>query len=98
MNMSGWNILWSPHSGRLSYTMRSFIHNSQTQSMKVAELLLQTLERAGVTRIFGNPGTTELPLVKACEQRSRIKYIVALSEVSAVPIDRKSTRLNSSHT
>jgi benzoylformate decarboxylase len=54
--------------------------------MKVAELLLQTLERAGVTRIFGNPGTTELPLVKACEQRSAIKYIVALSEVSAVPM------------
>ena len=32
--------------------------------MKIAELLLQTLEHNGVTHIFGNPGTTELPLVK----------------------------------
>lgn len=54
--------------------------------MKIAEYLLQTLERNGVTHIFGNPGTTELPLVKACEQRKKIKYVVALSEVSAVPM------------
>jgi benzoylformate decarboxylase len=54
--------------------------------MKIAELLLQALETNGVTRIFGNPGTTELPLVKACEQRKGIRYIVALSEVSAVPM------------
>lgn len=54
--------------------------------MKIAELLLQTLEHNGVTHIFGNPGTTELPLVKACEQRGKLKYVVALSEVSAVPM------------
>ncbi len=54
--------------------------------MKIADLLLQTLEHNGVTHIFGNPGTTELPLVKACELRNKLKYIVALSEVSAVPM------------
>jgi benzoylformate decarboxylase len=54
--------------------------------MKIAELLLQTLEANGVTHIFGNPGTTELPLVKACERRNKLKYVVALSEVSAVPM------------
>ena len=54
--------------------------------MKIAELLLQALAVNGVTRIFGNPGTTELPLVKACEQLKTLKYIVALSEVSAVPM------------
>ncbi len=54
--------------------------------MKIADYLLQTLEQNGVTHIFGNPGTTELPLVKACEQRGKLKYVVALSEVSAVPM------------
>jgi len=54
--------------------------------MIISEYLLRTLELAGVRHIFGNPGTTELPLVKACEQRAKLKYIVALSEVSAVPM------------
>ena len=54
--------------------------------MKVAEYLLQTLEINGVEVIFGNPGTTELPLVAACEQHPKLRYIVALSEVAAVPM------------
>jgi len=54
--------------------------------VKIAEYLLRTLEANGVSHIFGNPGTTELPLVKACEQRKNLKYVVALSEVSAVPM------------
>ncbi len=54
--------------------------------MKVSEFLLQTLEKNGVTHIFGNPGTTEIPLVNACEKRGKIKYIIALSEVAAVPM------------
>lgn len=54
--------------------------------MKVAEFLLRTLEKNGVSHIFGNPGTTEIPLVHACEKRKKLKYIVALSEVAAVPM------------
>lgn len=54
--------------------------------MKISEYLLETLERNGVTRIFGNPGTTEIPLVRACEQRKKLRYVVALSEVAAVPM------------
>ncbi len=54
--------------------------------MKVSDFLLQTLEKNGVTRIFGNPGTTEIPLVRACEKRRKLKYVVALSEVAAVPM------------
>ncbi len=54
--------------------------------MKVSDYLLQTLEINGVTRIFGNPGTTEIPLVRACEKRRKLKYVVALSEVAAVPM------------
>lgn len=54
--------------------------------MKIAEYLLQTLERCGVRAIFGNPGTTEIPLVRMCEARERLRYVVALSEVAAVPM------------
>jgi benzoylformate decarboxylase len=54
--------------------------------MNVSEYLLQTLEHCGVRCIFGNPGTTEIPLVRLCERRERLKYVVALSEVSAVPM------------
>lgn len=54
--------------------------------MKIAEFLLQSLERVGVRRIFGNPGTTEIPLVRACEARQTLRYVVALSEVAAVPM------------
>ena len=54
--------------------------------MKIAELLLRTLEANGVRHIFGNPGTTEIPLVRMCERRRKLKYVVALSEVSAVPM------------
>lgn len=54
--------------------------------MKVVEYLLETLEQNGVETIFGNPGTTEIPLVRACEQRRNIRYVVALSEIAAVPM------------
>ena len=54
--------------------------------MKVAEFLLQTLQMNGVEVIFGNPGTTEIPLVEACERHPALRYVVALSEISAVPM------------
>lgn len=54
--------------------------------MKIAEFLLQTLEHCAVRAIFGNPGTTEIPLVRMCEARERLRYVVALSEVAAVPM------------
>ena len=54
--------------------------------MKVSEYLLRTLARNGVDTIFGNPGTTEIPLVGACERLPDLRYVVALSEVAAVPM------------
>jgi benzoylformate decarboxylase len=54
--------------------------------MRVVEYLLRALEAQGVRQIFGNPGTTEIPLVRACEGRERLAYVVALSEVAAVPM------------
>ncbi len=54
--------------------------------MKIAEYLLRALEENGVRHIFGNPGTTEIPLVRLCEGRKTLEYVVSLSEVSAVPM------------
>lgn len=55
--------------------------------MKVVEFLLDTLALCGVPRLFGNPGTTEIPLVRACEERtSGPAYVVGLSEVASVPM------------
>ena len=49
-----------------------------------ADILLDVLVDEGITRVFGNPGTTELPLVAALSRRSDIRYVLALHEGSAV--------------
>lgn len=54
--------------------------------MKISDYLLQTLERCGVRRVFGNPGTTEIPLLRSFERATACRYVVALSEVAAVPM------------
>jgi benzoylformate decarboxylase len=45
---------------------------------------LEILHQEGVEYIFGNPGTTELPLMDALVDRPDIKYILALQEAAAV--------------
>ncbi|MQT11316.1 thiamine pyrophosphate-binding protein [Segnochrobactrum spirostomi] len=49
-----------------------------------AEVLLEILESEGVEYIFGNPGTTELPLIDALLTRPEISYIWGLQEASVV--------------
>jgi benzoylformate decarboxylase len=49
-------------------------------------ILLEMLADCGVEYLFGNPGTTELPLGDAMADRQRIKYILALQEVPTVAI------------
>jgi len=49
-----------------------------------ARLLLEILESEGVDYIFGNPGTTELPLIDALLDMPAIRYILALQEASVV--------------
>src|SRR5918997_75154 len=46
--------------------------------------LLELLHQEGVEYIFGNPGTTELPLIDALVDRPDFKYILALQESVAV--------------
>jgi benzoylformate decarboxylase len=49
-----------------------------------ASLLMEILRSEGVEYIFGNPGTTELPLMDALLEVADIRYILALQEASAV--------------
>ncbi len=48
--------------------------------------LLAILAEAGVPYIFGNPGTTELPLNDALLDEPRLEYIMTLQEIPAVAI------------
>jgi benzoylformate decarboxylase len=49
-----------------------------------AAVLLEILRSEGVEYIFGNPGTTELPLMDALLELPDIRYVLALQEASAV--------------
>ena len=46
--------------------------------------LLEILQQYGVTRIFGNPGTTELPLMEALAADDRIQYVLGLQEATVI--------------
>ncbi|MGE3410431.1 MAG: thiamine pyrophosphate-binding protein, partial [Pirellulales bacterium] len=46
-----------------------------------AHALLHMLAQLGVRHIFGNPGTTELPLMDALCDEPRLEYILGLQEV-----------------
>jgi len=48
-----------------------------------AELFVEALETYGVTHLFGNPGTTELPLIQAVGDSS-LEYVLGLHEDIAV--------------
>ena len=47
-------------------------------------VLLEMLINRGVEYIFGNPGTTELPLIDAIQDHPQLKYMLALQEGVAV--------------
>jgi len=48
------------------------------------EALLEVLRTEGVRHVFGNPGTTELPLVDALAAVDDLEYVLALQEATAV--------------
>ena len=52
--------------------------------MTGGEALVRTLQAEGVRYVFGNPGTTEIPLMDALENVEDIQYVTALFEGVAV--------------
>ena len=55
-----------------------------TPRMTGIEAFLEVLAAAGVDRIFGNPGTTELPLNAALLGDDRFQYIFGIHEIPVV--------------
>lgn len=45
---------------------------------------MEVLRSEGVTHLFGNPGTTELPLMDALASADDLRYVLALQEATAV--------------
>jgi benzoylformate decarboxylase len=54
--------------------------------MSGAQAMYEMMVREGVRYVFGNPGTTELPLMDLFAARSEMDYILALHEDSALGI------------
>ncbi len=50
------------------------------------DVLLDVLRTEGVTHLFGNPGSTELPLIDALAGVDDLHYVLALQEATAVGI------------
>jgi len=48
--------------------------------------MLELLAACGVRYLFGNPGTTELPLMDALVRQERVQYVLALQEIPAMAI------------
>lgn len=57
--------------------------SSATRDRSGADLFVEILEAYGVSTVFGNPGTTELPLMKSVTESS-LEYALALHEDVAV--------------
>jgi benzoylformate decarboxylase len=60
-----------------------YTRSSMTDSYTGADLFVDALESYGVDYVFGNPGTTELPIVDAIG-RSDLEYVLGLHEDVAV--------------
>src|SRR5256884_1993521 len=48
------------------------------------QAFLQILKQEGVSVMFGNPGTTELPLMDGLAREPGIHYVLALQEAVAI--------------
>jgi len=56
----------------------------EIQPRRGADVMLEVLRSEGVQYVFGNPGTTEMPLMDALSGVSDISYILGLQEASVV--------------
>jgi len=54
--------------------------------MGARDVLLEVLRTEGVRHLFGNPGSTELPLIDALARADDLHYVLALQEATAVGI------------
>ncbi len=57
---------------------------ARKEGVRGADFLLDVLRSEGTRYIFGNPGTTELPLIDALVTVPDIRYVWGLQEATAV--------------
>jgi glyoxylate carboligase len=50
------------------------------QTMTGRATFLKLLSSEGITHLFGNPGTTELPIMDALSHHPQIQYVLGLQE------------------
>ena len=65
--------------------------------MRAIEAAVLVMRREGVDTAFGVPGAAINPLYAALKKLGGIDHVLARHVEGASHIDRKSTRLNSSH-
>jgi benzoylformate decarboxylase len=63
---------------------KQHLKNSMETEKRGAEILLEILRSEGTRFIFGNPGTTELPLIDALIVNPDIHYVWGLQEATVV--------------
>src|SRR5690349_17247800 len=56
----------------------------RVEARRGAQVLLEVLQSEGVRHVFGNPGTTELPLIDALLATPDVAYVLGLQDASVV--------------
>ncbi len=56
------------------------------KKLKGKDLFFEILRKNGITKIFGNPGTTEMPMINALNENPDFEYILNLHESAAVGV------------
>ena len=51
---------------------------------RARDVLIDILRDEGITHVFGNPGSTEMPLLDALVDAPDIRYVLGLQEATAV--------------
>ena len=51
---------------------------------RARDVLIDILRDEGITHVFGNPGSTEMPLMDALVDARDIRYVLGLQEATAV--------------
>ena len=68
----------------VSHSSQPTMSTENRDQRRGAAVLLEVLKSEGARYVFGNPGTTELPLIDALVDAPDIRYVLALQEASAV--------------
>lgn len=55
-----------------------------TKCLSGKSAFLSLLQQEGITHLFGNPGTTELPIMDALSEQSNLHYVLGLQEAGVV--------------